>query len=55
MRKNPLTNSIGCTCTSSLNQTTSAVIEKINNKNKLIKRRDYGFASFNSFLIGLLG
>ncbi|MBE9076090.1 transposase [Romeria aff. gracilis LEGE 07310] len=41
-------------CNYFLNQTTSGVMEGINNRLKLIKRKAYGFSSFDNFRARLL-
>jgi transposase len=41
-------------CNYFLNRTTSGVMEGINNKSKLIKRRAYGFVNFGNFRMRLL-
>jgi transposase len=41
-------------CNYFLNRTTSGVMEGINNKSKLIKRRAYGFVNFDNFRMRLL-
>jgi transposase len=49
-----ITNHIEGICNYFLNRTTSGVMEGINNKSKLIKRRAYGFVNFDNFRMRLL-
>jgi transposase len=49
-----IANHIEGICNYFLNRTTSGVMEGINNKSKLIKRRAYGFVNFNNFRRRLL-
>jgi transposase len=49
-----ITNHIEGICNYFLNRTTSGVMEGINNKSKLIKRRAYGFMNFDNFRMRLL-
>lgn len=49
-----ISNHIEGICNYFLNRTTSGVMEGINNKSKLIKRRAYGFVNFGNFRMRLL-
>jgi transposase len=49
-----ISNHIEGICNYFLNRTTSGVMEGINNKSKLIKRRAYGFVNFSNFRMRLL-
>jgi transposase len=49
-----ITNHIEGICNYFLNRTTSGVMEGINHKSKLIKRRAYGFVNFGNFRMRLL-
>jgi transposase len=49
-----ITNHIEGICNYFLSRTTSGVMEGINNKSKLIKRRAYGFVNFDNFRMRLL-
>jgi transposase len=49
-----ISNHIEGICNYFLNRTTSGVMEGINNKSKLIKRRAYGFVNFDNFRMRLL-
>jgi transposase len=49
-----IANHIEGICNYFLNRTTSGVMEGINNKSKLIKRRAYGFVNFDNFRMRLL-